>query len=330
VPLVARKPGWYDDPEGLPGVYRWWDGQRWTVDITTDPETARAGDDPSTLAFVESSASASTDPTGTMPVPSAEPVVADRIEPSGSVPRTSDAPTAKTSSGSTYGGPVALTVVIVLTVAGITASIASSIVDSVPDSDDAGSSGVGVPDFDLDDIPRGAGADGRYDGGGLTYDAIRGRWTRSLMIGGVPMNDLDGEETVVAESARGGAQYAYVWLGSVESALVDDDLETTAGSFADRFARIGYPADARLDDSATEESIRVGGADAARLTRHYAYDVPGTPITGEELIVVVVDTGDAPAVWIASVPDGFPAVRRQAHQAMESLRLGRPTGEPVR
>jgi hypothetical protein len=59
-----------------------------------------------------------------------------------------------------------------------------------------------------------------------------------------------------------------------------------------------------------------------RLTRHYAYDVPGTPITGEELIVVAVDTGDTPAVWVASVPDGFPAVRRQAHQALESIRLG--------
>ena len=38
---MARKPGWYEDPEGLPGTYRWWDGASWTVDITTDPKRAR-------------------------------------------------------------------------------------------------------------------------------------------------------------------------------------------------------------------------------------------------------------------------------------------------
>ena len=152
------------------------------------------------------------------------------------------------------------------------------------------------------------------------YDAIRGRWTRSLMVGGVPMNDLDGEETVVAESARGNAQYAYVWLGSVDPSLVADDLETTAAAFADRFARLGYPSDSRLDASETT-ATSIGRMDAVQLTRHYAYDVPGTPITGEELIVVAVDTGDTPAVCVASVPDGYPAVRRQAHLATESLRL---------
>jgi hypothetical protein len=44
---VARKPGWYHDPDGLPGVHRWWDGQTWTVDVTTDPKTAQPPDFPS-------------------------------------------------------------------------------------------------------------------------------------------------------------------------------------------------------------------------------------------------------------------------------------------
>jgi hypothetical protein len=238
VRLVARKPGWYDDPEGLPGVYRWWDGQRWTVDITTDPKTARAGADPNTLAIAEPSAPAPANPTGPTPTRPTEPVVVDPIELPDSAARTPDASrAAKTTSRAAYRGPVVLAVIIavtvVATIVSVVATIVSTLVDTVPDADDIGSSGVDVPEFDLDDIGRGPGADGRYDGGGITYDAIRGRWTRTLLVPHVPMDDLDGEETVVAESARGSAQYAYVWLGSVESALVDDDLDATATSFAD-------------------------------------------------------------------------------------------------
>ena len=30
-------PGWYPDPAGTPGRYRYWDGQAWSETTTTDP-----------------------------------------------------------------------------------------------------------------------------------------------------------------------------------------------------------------------------------------------------------------------------------------------------
>ena len=35
-------PGWYPDPSGAPGRYRYWDGSAWSSDTTTDPEHAPA------------------------------------------------------------------------------------------------------------------------------------------------------------------------------------------------------------------------------------------------------------------------------------------------
>ena len=33
-------PGWYPDPSGAPGRFRFWDGERWSRDTTEDPRTA--------------------------------------------------------------------------------------------------------------------------------------------------------------------------------------------------------------------------------------------------------------------------------------------------
>ncbi|MDK9297683.1 DUF2510 domain-containing protein, partial [Propionibacterium freudenreichii] len=35
-------PGWYPDPAGTPGLYRYWDGQAWTGATTNDPAATPA------------------------------------------------------------------------------------------------------------------------------------------------------------------------------------------------------------------------------------------------------------------------------------------------
>jgi Protein of unknown function (DUF2510) len=316
---VAREPGWYDDPEGLPGVYRWWDGSTWTVDVTTDPNAVAPGDE----AF-------GTEPEATGPepaVPTRRVPAAPAHEPAGADPPADEAappdeaalvpegrrPTRSPAGGRWVARLIALAVVIGLLIGAATA-VRSLLDIDLPDTGD-----IDIPDFS--DLGRGPGSDGRYDGGGLSYDAVQGRWTRTLLASNVPMSDLDGEETLVTRSADGTPQYAYVWLGKVEPTLVvEGDLEATTDRFADRFATRLYPADARLDEESTRP-IRLDGTNAVRLTRTYAYRVRGTPITGEELSIVVVDVGATPAVLMATVPNGFPAVRAQARRAITSLRV---------
>ena len=35
--MAESRPGWYPDPAGVPGRFRYWDGSRWTTVITSDP-----------------------------------------------------------------------------------------------------------------------------------------------------------------------------------------------------------------------------------------------------------------------------------------------------
>ena len=32
--MTSPKPGWYPDPAGHPELYRWWDGARWTDEVS--------------------------------------------------------------------------------------------------------------------------------------------------------------------------------------------------------------------------------------------------------------------------------------------------------
>lgn len=38
---MSSTPGWYPDPAGTPGRFRYWDGQAWSHETTTDPTRAR-------------------------------------------------------------------------------------------------------------------------------------------------------------------------------------------------------------------------------------------------------------------------------------------------
>lgn len=40
------QPGWYPDPDGTMGRFRYWDGQAWSAQTTTDPRSSRPGDQP--------------------------------------------------------------------------------------------------------------------------------------------------------------------------------------------------------------------------------------------------------------------------------------------
>ena len=102
---MSAVPGWYPDPAGRPGGYRYWDGKNWSAATTTNPAAAP----PPTLAF---GARGST-PAGRLPAEQ------QLVQP-GAARR---GPRRKNSAGWMVGGVaalVALTVIAVFIVRGLT------------------------------------------------------------------------------------------------------------------------------------------------------------------------------------------------------------------
>lgn len=48
--MTAPKPGWYPDPAGTAEMYRWWDGQDWTLAISETPHAAPPAEPPPVAA----------------------------------------------------------------------------------------------------------------------------------------------------------------------------------------------------------------------------------------------------------------------------------------
>src|SRR5262245_60461511 len=65
--MTQQGPGWYPDPSGLPATFRWWDGRRWTEDITVDPGSAPAG--PSAAAGPSTGGPSAQGPSAARPSP---------------------------------------------------------------------------------------------------------------------------------------------------------------------------------------------------------------------------------------------------------------------
>ena len=47
--MQPTQPGWYWDPQGMPNLFRWWDGERWTDHVSPIRNVGPPTDPPNSL-----------------------------------------------------------------------------------------------------------------------------------------------------------------------------------------------------------------------------------------------------------------------------------------
>lgn len=281
--------GWYPDPGGQHGHFRYWDGKVWSATTTTDPNQPPPG----------------SAPPGSAPLGPATP---------GSPAR---------RAGERRRTPAWL---LIATVAGIAviAVVITLGVRAVGERVTGGSPG-GAPTSEVcptedttSDSPAPQPNDGRVHGGVLSYPKLPAPWSDPEREFRIPFGrDVLRQDIVIEEDPT--------WLvGVFVGELLSGDgffgpeqgseivMKCVSGTFYGE-GEVTYEVD-------RNEAITVDGHDAWVVEADFKFDVSGVDAKSERVIIVIIATGEGTAgLFFASIPENAMEHEPAARTAMEGL-----------
>lgn len=301
---MTSAPGWYPDPGGRPGHYRYWDGRAWSAATTTHP-SAPPPPPPGGL--------------GAPPLASVPP----RSGPTQSSPAQPGAP--RPARRSAVGWLFALIVVGVVVIA-VVVVLAVRGLDSAGRTTDPGRQQTG----DLCQSAKAAtptappAAGDRVVSGRLSVMRMPPPFEAPQYDERVPFgHDVQSQDAPVETSTDGTT----TWLAGVLVArlLAGDGFygpEQGAELVVTCILGVFYGNNEVDRNDLKSEAMTVDGHDAWLIESHLTFDVPGIKTKGELLIVSVVAVGDGEAgLFYASIPDTAPELVPPARRALADLRV---------
>jgi len=309
---VSAAPGWYDDPDGVPGRQRWWDGSAWG-DLTQGGPTyggvggsaySGAGSDYAT-GYGQPYAAVATAPARTP---------TDVIG-SPERPRWRDRP--GLVPGLLVGG--AVLVIVLLAVTLVTSRSAEPV------------AGPGVPTFPTGptEDPQGTFPPGTVriidPEAGISYAYLGEGWREVNFEQRPEMTSTHGQYIVTQESTPdGGSFIAEVSSGPLAAQFpvtgaqsFPDAIQPLTNSFRSNY----YPAPNELE-VLSSEPVTLDGAPGYLLRFDLTWDVAGYDSTGERVALLLLDTGrERPAVVYISIPNTHAELYGVIDELIASIQL---------
>ncbi|HZA03916.1 MAG TPA: DUF2510 domain-containing protein [Propionibacteriaceae bacterium] len=291
-------PGWYPDPGGQLGRFRYWDGRSWSATTTADPRTPP-------------------------PVPPAGPGAG------GYAPGTAYAPAGpsirRRSAVPWLIGAIALaTVLVVVAVLVLRNLFGATVPESGPDPNPSASTEV-CPDAVLDTAtPPPPQTGNRVRSGALSYARLPEPFSPPTWDYRVPFGrDVQSQDATVEQDAQG----QQTWVAAVLVARllagdgfygVEQGAKVVAECVTGKF--YGNAAVERTDSR--NQATTVDGRPAWLIEAHLSFSLPDIRTTGETMIIVVVETvtGEA-GLFYASIPDTSPQFMAAAQAAQSTLEV---------
>ena len=267
---TAMPPGWYPDPDGAPGLVRWWNGISWS-DVATP-----AGPGVTVLQ-----------PAGYTPRP------ADPAVPPPEPPRS--------RAGLIVGlGVVALVLVVLIGFLVSRSSDQQAVADPPATATvSPPAAGPTFPSGTVRIIDEAAGisypflGDGWYEWNlGVQYEVteVKGQYFTTQEV--LP----DSEGIFIAQCTSGPLADGYGWSGAAS-------LQTTVTTVADS-ARLNYYPEPNERSVLRDEARTVDGHAAHLYEFQLAWDVAGYDSSGERAALLLIDVGrPAPALLYISIPN---------------------------
>lgn len=330
---MSAQAGWYPDPGGGPGLYRYWDGRAWSAATTAHP-----GAPPPTPGLVPSGpayAPGAGGPGAGRPGagrPGAGGPGAGGYGPAGHGPTGAtpgagayanyrQATAKKSAAGWWIGAATLLVVIIVVAVVAVRAlSSGGGLLGTDPieqPTEDV------CPQKSVSSSPLPHPQDGRVHGGPVSYPKLGSPWGEPVGDDRVPFgSDVQSQLVMVEPSYQPGSNWvASVLVGELQAG----DGFYTPEQGADIVVRclLGafYGDNPVNSDVQVDQGITIDGHDGWLVESHLTFDIEGLETKGELLIVAIVSTGARSGLFYASIPDTRPELVEPARDALRQLQV---------
>lgn len=292
------QPGWYPDPQGSPGHFRYWDGTTWSPQTTTSPGAPPAAPG----APPQGNRSGMVVAVVALVVLLIVGVVIWRATSSGG------------AAGPFGGGQDTNT-----STPTVSAWDETSTASPTP-SDDPTNTGGTMVDCPTDVSDRGIGiVDGRLVSGNISAPALGGKWdTGRIMIQG--LSDPVSQTKTITYS-----WFSLNAVGAASKALGFTSVRFTAQALTDCFATSGYYPGFTGRKTIISDPVTIDGAQAYRIRTEVYVDGQGANIPGDVMDVIAIDTGNADTfgVYVASATIGDAETQAEVDSAIRDLRVNR-------
>lgn len=298
---MSAPAGWYPDPAGAPGRYRFWDGQTWGAATADRPDAG--------------------------PPPLGSPQPPAQTAPGVGGRQTYDPRVVAPAAQRRWGWWMAAAAVL-LTVVVVGALVIRSLGPVLDDPSRPGQESSLDPctSVTTSNSPVPPATGDRVRSGALSYPRLPAPFAAPIDDNRTPFgHDVQSQQAFVERSSDG--QTTWVAWALIARLLAGDGFygpEQGAGVVADCVVDLFYDNHEIGRTDTRREAITVDGHEAYVIESHLTFDIPGIVAKGETMIVVVVDVGtDGEAgLFYGTIPDNAPQFLPPIRAALADLQVG--------
>ena len=319
---MSAQAGWYPDPGGGQGLYRYWDGKAWSA--ATSPNPAAPPPAPSLGA-----------PPPVTPQPTT-------TQPYGPGAGTGQGAGYGQGAGTGYGqayasyqsapkqktpvgwwlGAAALLLVIVVVAVFVIRGLGGGGLSADPQGGQGSQNACPEPTSETTS-PLPAPSDGRVHGGPVSYPQLGAPWGPPRSDDRVPFGSDVASQIVTVEP---NYQKRESWVASVlvgELQAGDGFYTPQQGAQIVVKCILGafYGNNEVKSNVKVNRAATIDGHEAWVVESQLSFDIPNLRTKGELLIVAIVATGSTAGLYYASIPDTTPELVQPARDALEQLQV---------
>jgi hypothetical protein len=318
---VSAKAGWYPDPGGGQGLFRYWDGKAWSAATSPNP-------------------SAPPPPQGLVGA-AATPQSGSQQHGQGGQPAYGQSPYGQSYDGSAYANyqelekkkspigwwiaagalVIVIVVVAVLAIRAVTGggTDTTGVPPGQPTQDVCPPQNTASPEPPVDHP-----ADGRVHGGPVSYPMLGTPWGAPQSEDRVPFGSDVQSQLVTDQIDYDGSGSNWVAQVLVAELQAGDGFFTPEqGSQIVVKCILGafYGNNPVTSNVKVNEATTIDGHEAWLVESQLTFDIPGLKAKGEYLIVAIVSAGNRSGLYYATIPDTLPELLEPARGALANLQV---------